>query len=247
MNKLVEIGLIALLIAPAIHAQQPDLSDEEHIKLTLAQSQPEERKKLLKDLGVDAEDTEKYKDLSISMAGGLEWHRLRGQKIQTAVLFMPCQDEGSSSLYLLEKKIGRWVVVDATGFDCHYNSDVSVELANLTSNQIDDLLVRNDCESHGTGYVEHHYQVFFAVNGKLKKEFEATDKLYVDGWPGAGNRDQKSLVIPVFSRIGHAQNLEETRITVLNKQRTVSRRYIYWAASQHKFLATKFMKVTGPK
>jgi len=228
-----------------MQAQKADLSDEKNIQQVLADGTDEARQETLKEIGVDADSAEKYASMRLSMAGGPTWQHLREYSIPTAVLFLPCTGEDVSGLYLLQKVQDKWQVVDVDGFDCHYSDDVSIDIASLRERNIDDILVHNDCEEHGTGYVEHYYRVFSIENGKLKKEFEAKDKLYVDGWPKEDSRDQKSLVIPIPTKTAPHQDMEETKITILNGQRTVLRRYIYWSSVKRKFLTTKFMNVAG--
>jgi hypothetical protein len=240
------------LLTPFCLSQDQVFSEEKLISI-LYQSKPDEKAAALRSIGVPDEVAQHYKDLNASMTSEISWQRLRPSSSEKAVaLFLPCLDESDAAyLFLVGHTTSGWKVQDSYSANCHYKADVTVELAANITPRHDVILLHNDCESHGSGYVEHHLHVFRPINGKLREILNTEEFVYWSGWGEETGNIQRSLFVPVAST-GGGTAIEETQITQpIDKQtgqvssvgQEVNRRIWVWSPVKGHMTPSPFRKL----
>lgn len=180
----------------------------------------------------------------------LQWKPIRsvGQQ-KTALLYLPCAiGSDVAHLYALANDGKVWRVSDASGFDCHYDMDVAVDVESIRSPAFDEILVHHACEGHGTGFLQQDLEIFVLVKGRLKPELDTTEVL--NSFPTAvtvpHNLEQSSVFVLVPIGASSTRAIEETRSSVLNGNLTVDRRLLRWNAAKAHYLPSKFYRITAP-
>ncbi len=221
---------LLLLIVPA-KAQQPDM------KRWLNTGNDKEREQKLVSLGVKREEAD------LAIGDTVEWRIVRGEPSQKlAIIFAPCGGLDSAYLYLLQSTDRGWHVTDSVGFDCHYDESVSIETAPLRGPDADDVLVHHECESHGTGYVEQHFNVFAVDSLKLKLALDTEEIVNESDWPEVRERLQRSAFAWVPIPVSRSQVIDETRCTRLNGKLTIQKRTFHWSAETFRFVPSKLVE-----
>ena len=164
-----------------------------------------------------------------------------------ALLFTPCDSVYASYLYLLKNTDRGWRALDDVDFDCHYDNNVSFEVASFRRPNVDDVLVHHDCEEHGTGYVKQNFKVFAIVSSRFKLVLSTEEMVRVSGWPGGVELDQKSsfAVKPILG--AGSGSIKETRFTKESGNLAVETRDFQWSTIRLRFVPSKFIKVKQPE
>jgi hypothetical protein len=221
---------LLLLILPA-KAQQPDM------KQWLNAGNDKERTQKLVSLGIKREEAE------LAVGDTVEWRVVRSEpRHKLAIMFAPCGGLDSAYLYLFQSSEHGWHVTDSKSFDCHYDESVSIETAPLRGPDTDDVLVHHECEGHGTGYVEQHFNVFAVDSLKLKLVLDAEEIIKENDWPEVRERLQRSAFAWVPTPGSPSQDIEETRCTRLNGKLAIQKRSFDWSAERFRFVPSKFVE-----
>jgi hypothetical protein len=189
------------------------------------------------------------------MAGGIGWYPQTISGRKAVVMFLPCDDFYGATVVLLTPVDDHWRATDQYGADCHYRDQVSIDLVPLIKAGQNDILVHYDCESHGTGYVEHHMHILTIRAGKLQDIFQTVEHLYASGWPPNSVRGSEELhfFIPVRQQNGHWALEDTKQLTPLKdddspqpSRRTVERRVIRWSSEKGRFVTSPFRPLATP-
>jgi len=216
---------------PAV-AQQPDM------KQWLNTGNDKERAEKLLSLGVGSEEAE------LAIGDKVEWRTIRGEaNRRLAIMFAPCGGLDAAYLYLLQRTDQGWHVTDSSGFDCHYDENVSIETAQLRGPDADDVVVHHECVGHGTGYLEQHLNVFAVDSLRLKLILDTEEILKVSDWPEVRKLLQRSAFAWVPTPGSPSQVIEETECTRLNGKLTIQTRSFHWSAESFRFVPSTFIKV----
>jgi hypothetical protein len=137
-----------------------------------------------------------------------------------------------------------WQISDRAVFDCHYDNSVSIGISPARRSVIDDVLVHNANEGHGTGVSWQHFKVLAVAEGKLKVVLDTEEAVVVDRIVPVGRYELHQRSTFVVIPVAHSNSLaiEETRSSVLNDKLTVQRRRFRWAGNR--YLRTRFVPVT---
>jgi hypothetical protein len=198
-------------------------------------------------LGFDQDTANSYADESQSMSTGIQWFPLNsGEK--SAIIFLPCGGRAGALVGLIREQKGHPVMVTDEGADCLYKDQVSVEVLPLLPHGQVVVLLHYDCVSHGTGYAEHHLEIFEVRGNSLIKRFDALEHLYAAAM-GEGTEEFRYFV-PMHTAEG-TWALEDTCVVtdikdgMTGSQRQVFRRSIRWSATANRFVVTSFRSVDG--
>jgi len=237
--------IMTMTTASLAQSAQVAVRSDESIRQTLEQGDPKQVVQLFTTLGISQDVAEAYEGVGRQPSEEkFAWFELRpinGAKAR--LLFLPCALSQSGAI-LLTLNGKKWKIQDTVGFDCHYDDKVSLQMLYLTSRKQFDLIVRHDCESHGTGYLEQHSRVFRIKSAKIQKILDETDLLN-DYNPPVAER-QTSTFIPTATGV-----LEETRETVkftaddepIPSSLRVERRTFRWCAGLKKFQSSPFRRL----
>jgi hypothetical protein len=218
----------------------PALAQQSHMSQWLNTGTDKERVQKLVSLGV-GRDAAELADFSEEIV----WLPVRSEsRHEMAILFTPCGAEYLASLHLLENAQNGWHVTDSTGFDCHYDDSVSVEIASVRNTNVDDVFVHNECEEHGTGFVQQNFNVFAIKSGKLKLALNA-EEVVDDQGPlnGSYKLRQRSKFVAVPPTQSASGIIEETRCAKVNSKLSIQRRDFRWSASASRLIPSKFVTV----
>ena len=227
--------LYLLLAGTKLPAQQQDMEQ------WLEGESPEQTAQRLQSLGVDKSAAEGLKQ---SQHKFVQWKHVQTATLkQFAVLFLPCASD-TAYLYLLAEDEAQWRVIDQRQLDCHYDLNVSVEVASIHNSSMDEVMVHHACEGHGTGYLQQNFSVLAVVNGKFKTELETEEALNVsrEGRPKY-ELTQHSTFTLVPAVQAHSRAIEETRSKTLNGKISVQRRIFRWHVTSGKYLPSEFVSV----
>jgi hypothetical protein len=196
----IAVFLLFLWLHANVLAQAPMAREVEDSLRTLTGT---ELKQLLVQLDLPPEIVDYYSSSDIT---GFHWFYLKSRSGNSLnVLALPCTSVLGAPIVLLERSGDRWHLRDQEGMDCHYDDSATVELTNLTSGKQYDLLLRHDCQSHGSGYVEQHTRVLQIVGTRFKQVLDRED--VVHAFPeGAAGTFEASIFLPTSPN-----TLEQTR------------------------------------
>jgi hypothetical protein len=219
----------------------PVIAQQSQMEEYLNTGSDAERVQKLISLGVKPESAE------FTSGDEVKWRVIRSESSQEmALLFAPCGAVYASFLFLLKNTDHGWRVVDDVGFDCHYDNNVSFEVASLRRPNVDDVLVHHECEEHGTGFVKQDFNVFAIVSSKFKLVLNTEEIVNASGWPGGGELDQQSVFVTMPTTGAGSGIIEETRNSKENGNLTVEKRNFRWSQMRFRFTPSRFVKVKQP-
>lgn len=236
MNRLV-IVLVLLLFQTAF-------SQEDKINFDLRFGPKQERIARLARMGIDRELAEAA--LERSEGPEIEFHSMRdGRGPRLASLVLPCKIV-TTCLFALDKDKDDAHVTDKVEFQW-FGEPISVDVARIGPD-LDELLVHNVSEGHGTGIDQHDFKVLRIVRGKLKTVLDTRESEWVARVPiGSYVLNQRSQFVIVPEIHSQWRVLEETRSTDVNGELKVERRYFVWNHSEGKYLPSGFEKIEYTK
>jgi hypothetical protein len=179
----------------------------------------------------------------------LRWQTARaGAKERFALLFFPCHAGWDSAyLYTLSRQEGSWRATDYIELDCHYDDNVSFEIAWIRDPNRDEVLVHHACAGHGTGLLLQDFQVYIPFHGKLKPELDTLEVLKSSPIrPVRHDLVQRSTFAVIPVRTSRSRDIEETRSSLLNDRLTVQRRIFRWNPAKGKYIPSAFTAVEAP-
>jgi hypothetical protein len=152
------------------------------------------RRSGLLSLGFDQDTANSYADESPSMSTGIQWFPLRAHD-KGAVVFLPCGGRGSAFVGLIRVQKGRLTKVAGEGAGCLYKDQVSFEVLPLLPHGREVVLLHYDCLSHGSGYAEHHLEIYEVKGNSLVRRFDSLEHLLSDA--GAQGIEEFRYFVPM--------------------------------------------------
>jgi len=167
-----------------------------------------------------------------------------GADRQSTVLFLPCIPFIQTAyLYLLAPENNQWKVTDHLELDCHYDDNVSFEIASIRDLKLDEILIHHACSGRGTGYLEQSFYIY-AVNGRKFKEEMQTDEILREHPAGGSiDLDQASIFTSIPVTGSHSRVIEETRSQTRNGKLAVQRRLLRWNPTHARYEPSPFTPV----
>lgn len=223
------------------------LSTLDEMKSLLSLADAHQKADLLVRLGVDSAIAHPIAE-GLLPGEEIELQPLRTQgEAHYGFTFLPNGTGVSCFLYLLqgsdestEKK--PWHVVDQQSIDC-WGGAATVETMTLRHFDLDDIVLHQVTENHGSGVLAKETQVFSILNGRLQLTLSTRDYLSEVVW---GTEDEELERRSTFLRFPN-NALEESRTSAnKDKLKKVERRYWRWSEQKHLFVASQFMPVSVP-
>lgn len=217
------------------------LSQSGNMSRWLNTGSEKERSRKLVALGVDEEQAR------LAASDTVEWRPIKGESNHgLALLFIPCGAFDASALYLLESGTAGWHMTDTVGFDCHYDESLSVETASVRYPNVDDVLVHDECEERGTGYVEQHFNVFAVDSGKFRLVLDTKEVVKESRWPEKYEFRLTSKFALLPPKESAARILQETQCVNENGEISIQKRRFSWDESAFRLVPADFVKVQTP-
>jgi hypothetical protein len=239
--------LIQQSVAKATDTKPPsDLNNDVSMQDWIVKA--DTRAERMSSLGIESAFAEEWN--SEAMSGFTVYPRFKSFRIgadrHAAVLFLPCTTlpTQTARLYLLIPDNHMWKVTDHLELDCHYDYNVTFEIASIRDPQRDEILIHHVCVGHGTGYLVQVFYIY-SVNGqKLKLELQA-DELRHEFPIGISPLELSSNSIFTMIPVAGSRSwvIEETCSQNRNGKFTVQRRQFRWNPARARYEPSPFTLV----
>lgn len=172
----------------------------------------------------------------------IQWEAVRTESGQPlAIMFLPCTALGAH-VYLMSQN-ANWRVSDTVDLECYYDDSVSIEIASIRREGVDELLVHHASEARGTGFSQQNFKVYGISNGKLKPVLNTEEILSADPPEGPARRERSYFVIMPSNNERSHLVIEQTHSVLVGDKLSVQRRYFRWAADKGRYVPSSFIAV----